>query len=140
MTLPDDLDRPPPSDDALHCQVCEQHGPLNARICRQCEHVLGRRMAELVARARFDHAFAREAFTGMDALGKQRFRVLLGDPMEVPEWNPLPLLIRGRAPGPGLTQARLRPEATSAGPVHLAKCGDEPAAVSPEISASGRVR
>ena len=40
------------------CACCAKPGRLNARICRRCEGEYGRRIAELIARARKEPAFA----------------------------------------------------------------------------------
>ena len=115
------------------CQVCEGEGSLNARICRGCQSALGRRTAELLARARFDHAFACEAFGAMDALGQQRFRVLLGDPSRASAWAPLPLCLRECGAGPGVVAARHRPI-----PQGLVKCATEQQPVVQAPSAAAR--
>jgi hypothetical protein len=114
-----------PHRPATRCQVCEASGQLNARICRHCEAVLGRRAAEVLARARLDRDFARETFAKMNPLGQQRFRVLLGDPASAEAWRPPPFRLTrsgnvnavagGR--GPGLAPAKARGV-----PALLAKC------------------
>lgn len=73
------------------CNVCGASGRLNARICSSCEEVLGRRTAELVARARSDHDFAVECFSAMNALAQRRFVTMLGDPTQNGEWLPRPV-------------------------------------------------
>ena len=48
------------------CQVCDKSGLLNARICRSCERKHGRRIAELLARARRDPDFARSCYLALE--------------------------------------------------------------------------
>lgn len=98
------------------CGVCGHVAKLNARICRPCELCLGRRMAELIAQARYDQPFALQCYQGMNSLAQRRFSTLLGDPTSAEPWRPRALALRTAAPGLRKAQA---PEAA---PRPLAKC------------------
>lgn len=103
------------------CEVCSSKAQLNARICHDCESTLGRRTAELIARARGDQDFAKECFAKMNPLGQRRFSTLLGDPTVSDSWVPSPVQLQAVSRGPGLAKAR---SAAVAGP-GLARAREE---------------
>jgi hypothetical protein len=87
-----------------HCESCAELGRLNARICRTCQARFGRRIAELIARARRDADFASRCLAAMGPEARAALLEILERPHREPAARSTAAALR-----PGLRKCESKP-------------------------------